>query len=430
MKILSTIDKNGKPQLRILYEERARVRSFPAEKVNCSICDEMFVREIKGEGISPNLYCSVACGRESIRRKTSQKVFVKCSFCGTEVLKRSSKLKGFNYCNRSCQGKARRLDGGFKEAMPAHYGSGAKAYRKKAMGALGYECADCGLRFKPLLVVHHLDGDRNNNNLANLKVLCVQDHALRHMVQDESSGEWSGFFATQTPDEKLEKLRHKALVNVIEEIEKNVFVKPEKKNRQTLPAEITKKALKAGVCAYCEKEIAISTPGRQKKYCNLQCSAAGRRNQVCVKCDCCGISFERRRGSLAGNKFYFCKPECKNLAQKMEFGFSEMWPSTYKNGERARYRKTALDVHGRACVDCGISFEPLLRAHHIDGNRKNNAGANLEVLCAQHHALRHLKKVDGEWLYAGASLTPRDQLRDLLLEIGKDLESARFPKVR
>jgi len=52
------------------------------------------------------------------------------------------------------------------------------SYRWKALQEYGRECAKC--RDGDELVVHHIDGDRSNNELENLVVLCRSCHAKVH----------------------------------------------------------------------------------------------------------------------------------------------------------------------------------------------------------------------------------------------------------
>lgn len=64
-----------------------------------------------------------------------------------------------------------------------------------------------------------------------------------------------------------------------------------------------------------------------------------------------------------------------------------------------------------------------MAVHHIDGNRSNNDVSNLEFLCLNHHAIRHLKLKeikDGEelgeeekYVMDTKFLTPREKLKEI-----------------
>lgn len=135
-----------------------------------------------------------------------------------------------------------------------------------------------------------------------------------------------------------------------------------------------------------------------------------------VTCSYCGKRFYRKPSSLKKSKtgLYFCSREHKDLAQRINSGsqFSEMRPDHYHNGN-STYAERAMEVYGASCVDCGLSIRPLLEVHHIDGNRENGDISNLEVVCFTHHAIRHMKFVDGEWKFSGHYLTPREMLDEL-----------------
>lgn len=105
---------------------------------------------------------------------------VTCSTCGRKIKKAISKLKnsrsGLYFCNRKCKEKQQAI-GGLLE-LP-HYGSDTE-YRQKAFLHYGAKCSDCDETKEHRLVVHHIDGDRHNNTLDNLIVLCHNHHSDRH----------------------------------------------------------------------------------------------------------------------------------------------------------------------------------------------------------------------------------------------------------
>jgi len=51
-------------------------------------------------------------------------------------------------------------------------------YRKLAFDRYGATCAHCGFGIPAILEVAHLDGDRRNNDVANLVVLCPTCHKM------------------------------------------------------------------------------------------------------------------------------------------------------------------------------------------------------------------------------------------------------------
>jgi 5-methylcytosine-specific restriction endonuclease McrA len=53
------------------------------------------------------------------------------------------------------------------------------------------ECVRCGYNQQPaILVLHHEDRNRENNQLSNLEVLCPNCHALEHLTERKTR--WAG----------------------------------------------------------------------------------------------------------------------------------------------------------------------------------------------------------------------------------------------
>ena len=126
-------------------------------------------------------FCSCRCAAQAKSTKTK----VPCAWCGNEFLIRPKRLRaaksGLVFCKRRCKDTAQRLDG-LSEIQPSHYGKGgsAQGYRKQAFRLYGAHCRRCGYdRFRRMLDVDHIDGDRSNNDQRNWQVLCVWCHALK-----------------------------------------------------------------------------------------------------------------------------------------------------------------------------------------------------------------------------------------------------------
>ena len=64
-------------------------------------------------------------------------------------------------------------------------------------------------------------------------------------------------------------------------------------------------------------------------------------------------------------------------------------------------------------MDCNEDKKYLLVAHHVDKDHSNNDLANIEILCFNCHAKRHLGKIDEEWMYSTRFLTPRELIGKL-----------------
>ena len=70
-----------------------------------------------------------------------------------------------------------------KEKLSKHFTTTEiTLYRKKAYKEYGYICNRCKIKDRRVLLVHHKDRNRYNNNLKNLEVLCLNCHALEHQI--------------------------------------------------------------------------------------------------------------------------------------------------------------------------------------------------------------------------------------------------------
>lgn len=67
----------------------------------------------------------------------------------------------------------------------------------------------------------------------------------------------------------------------------------------------------------------------------------------------------------------------------------------WKDNSDYSYRIKALKHYGCKCTKCGYSENKVaLAVHHKDRNRFNNSLENLEVLCANCHAIEHYSKLN------------------------------------
>lgn len=155
----------------------------------------------------------------------------------------------------------------------------------------------------------------------------------------------------------------------------------------------------------------------QGKYCSRACFSSYYKRPKPVpnaKCAWCSAQFYRTPSKLQSKSgLVFCDRHCKEQAQKLG-GLEEIQPSHYgtRRGRRPAEELLTL-IDSEVCQSCGEGRKYLLVVHHIDGDGINCQPNNLELLCHNCHALRHLKLVNGQWKYDTKALTPRDQIDKL-----------------
>lgn len=145
-------------------------------EVKCEVCCSIFTRQKR----KLNLHsCSIKCN--NVLKGTSIEVI--CDNCGVPTFKAKSKLEnsrsGKYFCCRACKDEAQTY---MTEIQPSHYGTGTgvHSYREKAFRAYKPICSECGFSNILALEVRHIDEDRDNNDLSNLRILCANCHSIQH----------------------------------------------------------------------------------------------------------------------------------------------------------------------------------------------------------------------------------------------------------
>ncbi len=154
----------------------------------------------------------------------------------------------------------------------------------------------------------------------------------------------------------------------------------------------------------------------RQKYCTPSCSYAARsapKVEVVCSNTTCGKTFKRKVSQTNRSKhgFQFCSRQCKDFAQSLKGDCTEIRPTHYGTGTgRHTYRRFLAEKKNPRC-GCGEKRRYLLVVHHRDGNHDNNVRSNLEIVCFNCHACRHLTRDDqGVWRYHSKSLTAREFL--------------------
>lgn len=109
-----------------------------------------------------------------------------CAHCGKHITRTLSQLNksksGRVFCSRSCAASYNNSEYRTGENNP-NWIDGAfrgKYYINVAFRAYKAKCSMCGLDEECCLEVHHVDGDRSNNTVNNLIILCANCHSRIH----------------------------------------------------------------------------------------------------------------------------------------------------------------------------------------------------------------------------------------------------------
>jgi hypothetical protein len=111
-------------------------------------------------------YCSVRCAvRQAGSRKSAaaRSTYPICPVCGDRTKTRKSK-----HCSSQCW------------QIVLSRRKGARDYKRGIFATQPNECHVCKYRIRPALVIHHQDGNRQNNCPDNLCILCANCHSLVH----------------------------------------------------------------------------------------------------------------------------------------------------------------------------------------------------------------------------------------------------------
>src|SRR6267154_4414164 len=134
----------------------------------CLRCGKEFFAPLKAKA----KYCNREC--HGFAKRT--RVKVSCFRCHKEFERHLNKVQENNYCSRECKELDQQIGGPL--SLP-HYKDGYTVYRNRALRQYGKKCDCCGYSDDVrMLDVHHVDGNRGNNEIYNLRVLCVWCHAL------------------------------------------------------------------------------------------------------------------------------------------------------------------------------------------------------------------------------------------------------------
>ncbi len=139
-------------------------------KNNCLNCD----CEINVE----NKFCSSSCSAIYNNKHKVKKKYGFCLNCNSEL-----KRKGQKYCSNKCQGVYTNKKN-FQEIENGNLNYHEETFKRYLIHKYGAKCMECGWdKINPYtkkvpIQIEHKDGNSENNDLKNLKLLCPNCHSL------------------------------------------------------------------------------------------------------------------------------------------------------------------------------------------------------------------------------------------------------------
>ena len=147
--------------------------------VQCKICFKDFYIKPSHQILGWGKYCSIYCRSKAQFNGRN----VKCFVCNKEIYRSDEQLRssksGKYFCNKKCQTLWRNSI--YIEDRGSNWINGSCSYRKMMQRRdLIDSCVLCKVSDKRVLVIHHRDHDRKNNNISNLVCVCLNCHFLIH----------------------------------------------------------------------------------------------------------------------------------------------------------------------------------------------------------------------------------------------------------
>lgn len=142
-------------------------------KLKCLDCGTEWEAIFQNVGYGPKKHHCMSCWNRAIEDKWEEK---NCTYCGKTVKRLKSRIAvnktGLFYCSRECGNRHKNVQ---REENGEWVDS--KNYRLRAFNSQEHKCFVCGWNEdERILEVHHIDENRSNNSVENLKILCPTCH--------------------------------------------------------------------------------------------------------------------------------------------------------------------------------------------------------------------------------------------------------------
>lgn len=154
-------------------------RPKDVEKV-CIFCSQKYL--VSRFRAGRRKYCSNKCMTDSNKKR---RISQTCDNCQSPFEMRQYKIgkSDYYFCGAKCKHEFFKKNSKLRGTFAGNGGKYQQStYRKLAFANFAPRCFYCGYdKHKEILQVHHIDGNRKNNILENLKIICPSCHALDHL---------------------------------------------------------------------------------------------------------------------------------------------------------------------------------------------------------------------------------------------------------
>ena len=141
----------------------------------CLICNKsVYKRPAEIKRNRGRVFCGQSCYGISSRKEKP------CTVCGTLILSSANKKT----CSRGCANR-HRAGIQYKINSPRDKVKNHRSLKTRLLQQRGGTCERCVYKVSRILEVHHVNRDRQDNDLKNLKLLCPNCHSEEHLLKKD-----------------------------------------------------------------------------------------------------------------------------------------------------------------------------------------------------------------------------------------------------